>query len=187
MYNRCMEKSRSPHLGLAREYWKGLLKIGDLAIDATCGNGHDTLFLSELCSVIGLDIQTQAIQNTEILLAKHQKKALLYQLSHEAIDTLSPPSPPKLIVYNLGYLPRGDKSITTKTETTLESLKKSFEMLQSEGALSVICYPGHEEGFREEKVIVEWASHLPQGRSSVCYHQWINRPNSPSLLWIVKA
>jgi hypothetical protein len=187
MYNEEMEKTRSPHLSLAQKYWKGLLKIDDLAIDATCGNGHDTLFLSELCTVVGLDIQMIAIQNTEILLAKHQRKALLYQISHEAIDTLPLPCPPKLVVYNLGYLPKGDKTITTKSETTLESLIKSFNILPKGGALSVTCYPGHEEGFREEKMIVEWARYLPRDKSSVCYHQWINRPNSPSLLWISKA
>lgn len=182
-----MEIMHSPHLRLAKEYWKQLLKSCDLAIDATCGNGHDTLFLSELCTVIGLDIQTMALRNTENLLARHQKKAILHCLSHEAIDSLPLPHPPRLVVYNLGYLPHGDKSITTRMETTLESLKKSLDILAFGGALSITCYPGHDEGFREQKAIEEWAEALPSHRWSVCQHKWINRPKSPSLLWIVKG
>jgi hypothetical protein len=172
-----MEKIYSPHLKLAKQYWKEFLKNGDLAIDATCGNGHDTLFLSDLCSVIGMDIQSQALENTRALL---QKEVSLYLLSNEEIDSLPLPYPPRLIVYNLGYLPGGDKSITTQTEKTLISVKKSLELLAPGGALSITCYPGHEEGAREEKALEEWAATLP----SVKHHKW--GPKSPSLLWILK-
>jgi len=177
----------SPHLGLAKNYWKGLLKKGDLVIDATCGNGHDTLYLAGICSVIGLDIQDRAIRNTEILLKKHQKKGALYRLSHTDIDTLLLPHAPRLIVYNLGYLPQGDKSITTRTETTLESVTKGLKLVAPTGALSITCYPGHEEGQREEKALEEWAATLPSHQWSVCYHKWINRPRSPSFIWIGSA
>ena len=186
-YDMWMEKIYSPHLKLAKEYWKAHLKGSDLAIDATCGNGHDTLFLCELCSVIGLDIQQTAIQNTESLLAKHMKQAVLHRLSHEKIDTLPLPHPPNLIIYNLGYLPHGDKSITTQTESTLESVKKSLEMLAPGGALSITCYPGHDEGMREEKALEEWAASLPSDKWFVAHHKWPNRARAPSLLWILKT
>lgn len=179
-----METRFSPHLALAKKYWKSHLKPSDLAIDATCGNGHDALFLAEICSVIGLDIQNEAIQNTEALLERHQKKAALHRLSHVQIDALPLPYPPRLIVYNLGYLPQGDKSITTQMGSTLESVKKSLEILASDGALSITCYPGHDEGQREEKALEEWAAGLPARQWSVCHHKWLNRPRSPSLLWI---
>ena len=175
----------SPHLDLAKKYWEVLLKPEDLAIDATCGNGYDTLFLAGLCSVIGLDIQEQALANTEALLAKHQKEVSLHLLSHAAIDTLLLPFPPRLIVYNLGYLPRGDKAITTKVLSTLESVDKGLKLLAPEGALSITCYPGHEEGAKEEKVLEEWAMQLPPNEWSVRHHKWASR--SPSLLWISKA
>lgn len=187
MYHEVMEKIFSPHLKMAKDYWKGHLQQSDLAIDATCGNGHDTLFLSELCSVIGLDIQILAIQNTEALLAKHQKKAILHRLSHEKIDTLPLPHPPNLIVYNLGYLPHGNKSITTQTESTLESVKKSLEMLAPGGALSITCYPGHDEGLREEKALEAWAASLPSDKWSVTHHKWLNRERAPSLIWILQT
>ncbi len=174
----------SPHLKLAKSYWQNHLKSCDLAIDATCGNGHDTLFLAELCSVIGIDIQPRAIQNTAALLEQHQRKAVLQRLSHAHIDTLPLPHPPRLIIYNLGYLPQGDKSITTQTASTLESVNHSLALLAPDGALSITCYPGHEEGQREEKALETWAAALPSPRWSVCHHKWLNRPRSPSLLWI---
>ena len=181
-----MQKIFSPHLKLAKEYWKAHLKENDLAIDATCGNGHDTLFLSELCSVVGLDIQLMALKNTEELLTRHQKKAILQRLPHDQIDKLPLPFAPRLIVYNLGYLPSGDKSITTKTETTLESVKKSLEILAEDGAISITCYPGHDEGQKEEAALVTFLSSLPSCWS-ICHHRWLNRHRSPSLIWITKC
>ncbi len=187
MYNRWMEKKYAPHLTLAQSLWKEVLLPHDLAIDATCGNGNDTLFLADLCTVVGLDIQMSAIQNTEMLLERHQKRAILHRLSHAEIDQLPLPHPPKLIVYNLGYLPKGDKTITTQTETTLESVQKGADLLAEGGALSITCYPGHDEGAKEEKCLEEWASALPSKEWTVCHYRWINRPRSPSLIWVRKV
>lgn len=173
-----------PHLILAKETWKNFLKKCDLAIDATCGNGHDTLFLAELCSVIGLDIQEAAIQNTEELLKKHAKEVVLQRISHEKIDEVPLPRSPQLIVYNLGYLPKGDKRITTMTESTLASVKKGLELLAPGGALSITCYPGHDEGSKEEKALETWAAGLFSDRWLVCHHKWLNRKGAPSWLWI---
>jgi hypothetical protein len=174
----------SPHLQMAKEQWKHFLKESDIAIDATCGNGHDTLFLSELCSVIGLDIQGEAIEKTAQLLEEHGKKAILHRISHEKIDELPLPHPPRLIVYNLGYLPGGNKGMTTMVETTLASVKKGLELLAPNGALSITCYPGHDEGLKEEKALEEWASSLAQELWYVSHHKWLNRKRAPSLLWI---
>ena len=179
-----MQTSASPHLFLAKELWKNFLQFSDIAIDATCGNGNDTLFLAGLCTVIGIDIQPVAIQSTADLLERHGKKALLQRLSHEHLDQLPLPHPPKLIVYNLGYLPRGDKTLTTKVETTLASVKKGLDLLAPAGALSITCYPGHEEGAKEEKKLLEWATQLGSDRYLVCHHTWLNRKGAPSLLWI---
>lgn len=175
------------HLQLAKDFWRGHLRPHDYAIDATCGNGNDTLFLAQLCHVIGLDIQPQAIQNTEELLAKHGKKAVLHRLSHALIDQIPLPHPPRLIVYNLGYLPRGDKSLTTLTQTTLESVQKSVELLADDGALSITCYPGHDEGLKEEEALLRFAESLPSHEWAVSHHRWINRLRAPSLLWIARV
>jgi len=185
----------SPHLQLAKQYWTQHLKPGDAAIDATCGNGHDILFLSQLLlnhpesMVIGLDIQSAAIANTDQLLqrslsSEQLKRVLLHRLSHTEIDTIPLLLPPRLIVYNLGYLPGGDKSITTQTSSSLKSIETSLKMLAPDGALSITCYPGHGEGEKEEKALLSFAESLPSPKWSVCYHKWLNRPRSPSLIWI---
>jgi len=185
-----MEKKFSPHLALAQNYWKGHLRAGDVAIDATCGNGNDTLFLSGLLTeglVVALDIQSQAIENTARLLEQHQiRRVLLHQISHAEIGQILFPSPPRLIVYNLGYLPRGDKSITTQTDSTLESVKKSLQIAAVDGAVSITCYPGHDEGEREELALIDFVKMLPADQWSVCHHKWLNRPRSPSFIWIVR-
>ena len=178
-----MEKIFAPHLALAKNYWQRLLQPNDVAIDATCGNGHDALFLSSLCHVVALDIQPEAIAKTGEL----APKALLHRISHAEIDRIPLPQAPRLIVYNLGYLPGGNKSITTQTESTIESVRKGLEILAADGALSITCYPGHDEGLKEEKALLEWAEALPSQKFSVCYHKWINRPRSPTLLWIRRS
>jgi hypothetical protein len=89
-------------------------------------------------------------------------------------------------VYNLGYLPGGKKSITTQTDTTLESVKLSLELLADDGAISITCYPGHEEGAREEKELLAFAETLSSKEWNVCQHKWLNRPRSPSLLWLLR-
>jgi len=179
-----MEKTFSPHLTLAKTYWKDHIQPNDIAIDATCGNGHDTLFLSEICTVIGLDIQEKALQNTQKLLQKHQKNATLHLLSHALIDTLSFSYAPRLIVYNLGYLPHADKTLTTKTDSTIESVRKSLQILAKDGAISITCYPGHSEGEKEQSALEIFISELPSDRWKVTHHKWCDRPKAPSLIWI---
>jgi SAM-dependent methyltransferase len=173
-----------PHLLLAKDYWRRHLKPGDFAIDATCGNGHDTLFLSQLLSeglVFGIDIQEAALQKTEKLLGG-AKNVQLFRQSHA--DPIPVPKPPRLVVYNLGYLPGGDKSITTMTGSTLQSIRQSLSLLDAGGAISITCYPGHHEGMLEESKILAFIKNL-----KYTYHQWDSAPittghRRPSLLWI---
>ena len=180
---------------MAHAYWAKHLQPTDTAIDATCGNGNDTLFLSQLLLknpeslVIGLDVQTAAIANTDALLQKslspdQMKRVLLHRLCHSEIQTIPVPQPPRLIVYNLGYLPRGDKSFTTQTPSTLKSIQQSLEMIAFDGAVSITCYPGHEEGEKEERAILAFLEKPPSHRWNVCYHKWLNRLRAPSLIWI---
>ena len=177
---------RSPHLNLAKKYWQEHVQPNDLAIDATCGNGHDTLFLAQLGQqVFAFDIQEKAIQKTQELLTLFQKEATLHQLSHAKMGEISFPKKPRLIVYNLGYLPKGDKQLTTKTETTLESIKESLSLLSEGGALSITCYPGHEEGEKEERAILDFLSTLPSHKWLICHHRYINRLKGPSFFWVL--
>src|SRR5438046_2446562 len=105
------------HLDLAHQIWAKAAQPGDWAIDATCGKGHDTLFLAPHSEgVIGLDIQEKALENTRNLVTGNEKVHLFCQ-SHETLPDLAKPI--KLIVYNLGYLPGSDKALTTQVQSTL--------------------------------------------------------------------
>lgn len=187
----------SSHLKLAHQYWAALLHPGDIVIDATCGNGHDTLYLAKILfaknsesTLYALDLQAKAIEETRDRLQKnvpeHFQKVKLLQACHSQFPAELASASVKLIVYNLGYLPGSDKTVTTMSDTTLMSLSRAMHLIQPGGALSITCYPGHPEGKKEEEQIVEWVSKIPYLEWTCCHHRWINRQNAPSLLFMQK-
>jgi hypothetical protein len=175
----------SSHLSFAHTLWKKHLYSYDWAIDATCGNGRDTLVLAHLLpegGVIGLDIQLRAIVETQTYVGQ-RANVILHHRCHSEIGAIFCPKKPRLIVYNLGYLPKGDKKMTTMTETTLQSLQGAIEILAEDGALSITCYPGHPEGAREEGAVRAWADHFGE---SACYYYPLQRKRAPTLFWIAR-
>ncbi len=170
-----------PHLEQAHLYWKNLLNPHDTVIDATCGNGKDTAYLATLVphgKVIAIDVQEAALQKARQL--RPPNTVFLHQ-SHTSFPRLFHV---KLIVYNLGYLPGGDKTITTMTTSTLQSLEAATELIIPGGALSITCYPGHPEGLIEAEKVTEWAHKLNFLKWDVTRHQW--RTRSPNLFFITK-
>jgi hypothetical protein len=205
----------SPHLTTAQAYWKLQLDTSSQeaksqwVIDATCGNGHDTLFLAQNLlknylpshddgsknhsenGIISLDIQKEAIESTWARLKENfdetqLDKIHLYQQSHASFPAIAFLHPIKLIVYNLGYLPGSDKKLTTLVDTTLTSLEQATQLIIPGGMISVMCYPGHPEGKLEEQALLNLTGNLPRKQYLVCYHQWINKSASPSLILIKK-
>ena len=185
------------HLDKAHSYWEKIVQPGDHVIDATCGNGHDTLKLCHLAlsqaggSVYGFDNQKQAVVATQKLLETlppaMQQKCVIEHRCHSTFPENFKMESFKLIVYNLGYLPGGDKVMTTQSSTTIQSLLRAQDLLMHGGVLSVTCYPGHPEGAIEEKTLIEFAQSLSPKEWSCCHHQWVNRCLAPSLLLIQKA
>src|ERR1700728_1018649 len=142
--------SFKPHIELAHRYWQEMVGPHDLVIDATCGNGYDTLFLASLKPkmLYAIDIQSQAIQETSKRLYKdfspeEMNNIKVLQMSHETFPAEIQPHSIKLIVYNLGYLPKGNKTQTTLAETTVRSLQSALSLICDNGIISVTCYPGH--------------------------------------------
>lgn len=191
------KSSYKPHLEMARHYWQSVVKPGDTVIDATCGNGQDTLTLCNLVfdeknagSIYAIDIQPQALINTKSLLEKHVSPATLSNIQFlQQCHTILPhlPESVKLIVYNLGYLPRDNKECTTTAESTLQSLTAAMPLIQPNGAISLMFYPGHLEGEQEEKLILEFVSTLDRTKWICCHHRWVNRLRSPSFLFMKKT
>ncbi|MDJ0651475.1 MAG: class I SAM-dependent methyltransferase [Simkaniaceae bacterium] len=172
-------------LTFAHEEWKKHLDPGDRAIDATCGNGYDTLVLSKLnlSHLYVFDIQAKALQATRNRLGS--QKNISYHLGcHSLFSGVK--APIDLIVYNLGYLPRGDKSLTTQTATTLKSLKNGLQLLSPRGLISITLYPGHPEGEREKKALLAHVSTFSPKNFQVSRYSILNRSKAPSLLLIKK-
>jgi ribosomal protein L11 methylase PrmA len=174
---------------LAHLEWVKILKAGDTVIDATVGNGRDTLAIAKMLqgqgTIIGYDIQPQALENAKNLFEKelnqeHLRCITLKKQSHETFDEANV----KLIVYNLGYLPGGDKNLTTKVESTLTSLKNACLAINQSGMISVTCYPGHEEGEKEERAVLEWTKTLCPKSWCITVFSWANRQKAPSLVLI---
>lgn len=186
------------HLETAHQWWKAIVQQGDIVIDATCGNGQDTLILAQLAltphsgKVIALDIQKDAIEQTQHRLQEKlsvdlYKRVQFHHRCHSRIPTEIAASSVKLIVYNLGYLPGGNKSKTTIVETTLASLTQTQQLIMPSGMISITCYPGHAEGKREEDALLQYAA-LMSAKDWICHYQrQINRPLSPSLLLLQRV
>ena len=186
------------HIDLAHHYWSLLLEVGDTVIDATCGNGLDTLFLARQCldkdkgRLITIDIQMKALIQAKELLISEVSEEILSRIyfvhqCHSIFPISLIENNVKLVVYNLGYLPKGEKSITTKVDTTLSSIQSALQLISPGGTISITCYPGHEEGKREQEVIMNLVQSLDPREWSCCLHQWLNRTSAPSLLLIQKA
>lgn len=178
---------------LAHAYWKDYLTAGDTAIDATCGNGHDTLFIANCCisetkgKLYSIDIQKQALEQARTLLSKALPKRSLERVvfiqgCHSHFPKEIAARTVKLIVYNLGYLPGGDKNVTTSFETTLRSIEEAMTLITNDGLISITCYPGHPAGKIEQGKILELVKQLDPWKWISCHHVWTNRNQAPSLI-----
>jgi SAM-dependent methyltransferase len=138
------------------------------AIDATCGNGHDTLFLLELgfAQLVGFDIQDRALLATQERCKNYSVDRLtLVNESHsmlaETIHDLKLSSHKlSCVVFNLGYLPSGDKAIATQSRSTLEALDQACSALANGGLISLLCYPGHPHGVEETADLIQALTNL---------------------------
>lgn len=159
-----------------------------VAVDGTCGKGNDTLWLSKhFAKVYGFDIQEEAISMTREKLQKAGADNVeLICDGHENMGKYVKEKP-KVILFNLGYLPGGDKSLTTQVETTMEALKAALDLLAVSGLLSVTMYQGHSQGYLERLKILEWARGLDTQMYHCVHTDMINQPAMPpEILWITK-
>ena len=170
---------------------RDFVKEGYKVLDCTIGNGNDTLDLANLVGdngkVYGFDIQSMAIEITKNKLkAKSlENRVLLIKDSHEYIDKYIFEEL-DLIIYNLGYLPGGDKSIKTNSSTTVKSVKKALNLLKSNGLLLITSYTGHEGGKEEKAELESYLKSLDQKYANVLEFNFINQKNNPPILYGVE-
>ncbi|WP_226656156.1 class I SAM-dependent methyltransferase [Pseudalkalibacillus hwajinpoensis] len=175
-------------LPFTRTLLEAVLTEGDIAIDGTCGNGHDTLFLAESVGksgkVYGFDIQQEAIKSTEKRLvdAEQSSQVSLFHESHASINHQIDShhvGNVSAAIFNLGYLPGGDKSIVTRPEETIQAVSDILKLLRSGGLLILVVYPGHPEGKMESEKVTKFTTGLNQSDYQVLKYQFINQINDP--------
>ena len=165
----------------------GQSKDVKIAVDMTAGNGNDSKFILENLkpeTLYAFDIQKEAMDNTLDLLGDTQNFKFILD-SHENIEKYIQDKV-DLVVYNLGYLPRGDKSITTHGDSTINSLKKAMEMLNKNGKIVITVYPGHPEGLKEAGDLADFLSTLDQHRYIVMRISYDNKINKPPFIYIIE-
>ncbi len=167
------------------------LKEGDVAVDFTMGNGYDTLFLSQTVGkegkVYAFDIQASALESTRDRLIQNgapENYTLIHDSHHNVKNYVK--TPIKAGMFNLGYLPGGDKSITTKRDTTLSAVETAISMLDRDGILLIAVYPGHQEGEIEGELIGQMLSQLDRKKFCCVKFRIINSPTS-SYFYIVES
>ena len=175
----------------AEELHNEAIGPGMTVIDATMGNGGDTerlcRLVGEMGRVIAFDVQAQAVERTRARLeaAGLLARAELHLAGHERVREFVT-EPVDAAVFNLGWLPGGDKSVTTRVETTLAALDGCLALLRPHGLLTVCAYPGHDEGSAELARVWEWARGLDGRRFAAMERAYLNQPSAPPVLLAVQ-
>ena len=171
-------------LDLQKHFILTHLKEGDVAVDFTMGNGYDTEFLSKTVGesghVYAFDIQAQAVEST----AKHLREVgcpdnytLIHDSHHNVKNYVKEPI--KAGMFNLGWLPGGDKSITTLRETTLPAIRDAISLMDRDAILNIAVYPGHKEGDAEGQMILDYLAGISRHRVCATLVKIVNSPTSP--------
>jgi len=180
-----------------------------LAVDATCGNGHDTCFLarqlaaactdSQAYSVLSFDIQPAALDSarrlTDSLPEAERGRIMFLRQSHDQLTAVlherraglfasGVASRLAVVMYNLGFLPRSDKRVTTRKDTTLASLDQAASALDPDGLLAVHAYAGHPGGPEELAAVEAWCADLPFAKWLVMRYAACNKARNPEALFL---
>jgi hypothetical protein len=167
------------------------LHASDVAIDATVGNGHDSAFLLAQVGttghVYGFDIQIAAIAATRQRLGQAANVTLIHASHAQLADHIPAHHAQRITtcMFNLGYLPGGDKRIITQTASTLAALTAASHLLANNGLLTILAYPGHPNGDQETRHVAEWCRHLPPEQFTCrVVDSDVDNPAAPRL-WVV--
>ena len=178
-------------LPFARKLLTTHIDANSIVVDATCGNGNDTLFLAQHVThghVYGFDVQQAAIQATREKTADHSNVTLVHQ-GHEHVATAIPAQHHgniRAAIFNLGYLPKGDKAIVTQPNTTVAAIEQLLEMLAPKGIIVLVIYHGHPEGKVERDALLEYLAHIDQQTAHVLQYGFINQANCPPFICAIE-
>lgn len=164
-------------------------KKGLSLIDATCGNGFDTLFLCNVAGITGsvtaFDVQNDAINRTKILLENNLsfKNYKLINASHEFINKYVTNA--DVCIFNLGYLPFSDKKIKTNGESTVSAINNILPLLNENGRIYIASYLTHDNG-EEYNKIMTFLSSMNNYSYNVLHIKLLNKNNNPPEIFIIE-
>lgn len=160
-------------------------------VDATAGNGHDTVFLAENshpdCRVYAFDIQQKALDSTKSLATEAGvvDKVELVLDSHANVEHYID-GEIDVAMFNLGYLPSGDHSLTTSVDSTMEAIRKMIERLSVGGVISIVSYSGHEAGAVEQDMLWQELRALPVRYYTVSTFRMMNHKKTAPMLFVIE-
>lgn len=173
------------------QYAQTLLKMsvseGDIAVDATAGNGYDTLFLANLVGddgyVYAFDVQKEAVDATlhRLLDNALEHRAIVLKDGHENVEKYVH-KPVAAAIFNLGYLPGSNHEIVTQPNTTIQAIESLLKLLKIGGIIVLVVYHGHEGGKEERDEVIQFVSELPQKHVHVLRYEFINQKNDPPFI-----
>ncbi len=165
----------------------GQVAPGDICIDATMGNGNDTVLLSKLAGaqgkVLAFDIQEEALKHTQRRLIQEgcDKNYELILDSHEHIGSYAESAAVSCITFNFGYLPGGDHRIATQAASSVCAIESGLRLLKKNGLMTLGIYSGGDSGFAERDAILQYVTNLDPGKFLVILSEYANRPNHPPI------
>jgi len=171
---------------MVQDILKNVVEKGDTVVDATCGNGYDTVFLARLVGeegkVYAFDVQSQAIETTKDRLRENGllENVILINEGHQYMDRFVE-GPIACAMFNLGYLPGSDHKVMTNWENTVTALSKAMELLKQGGLITVIIYYGKDTGYEEKDKVLAYLSGIDSNRYTVLKLDFYNRINDPPI------
>jgi predicted methyltransferase len=180
----------------AQQLIQSAVSGSDTVVDATVGNGMDTVFLAkcvgESGKVYGFDIQQEALDNTRQRITEEGLIPLNINLINESHANMLGSIPASeqgkiaAVMFNLGYLPGCDHQIITRPESTIPALEAAVQLLRKGGIITIVLYPGHPGGQEEAEQVSVWAAKLLQREYQVIHYQFLNQRNHPPYLIAVQ-
>lgn len=167
------------------------VKHGDIVVDATLGNGHDTVFLANLVGetgrVYGFDVQADAVLAAEERLRSHGllDRVTLFHKGHENLYECVPKEYDGKItgaIFNLGYLPGSDKTVVTKPDSTIAAVEQLLQIMAPEGIIVIVIYHGHPGGAQERDQLMKYCEQVDQNAAHVLQYRFINQKNNPPFI-----
>ncbi|TQR18020.1 class I SAM-dependent methyltransferase [Psychrobacillus vulpis] len=174
-------------LPFAKDLLSKVITKGDIVVDATAGNGYDTVFLAELVGETGhvyaFDVQAEAIKSTQekLIQANLHSRSTLILDGHENVSTYVQ-SEIAAAIFNLGYLPGSNLEIVTKGKSTIQALESLLGMLKVGGIIVLVVYHGHIGGKEEKDALMNYVQQLPQSFAHVLSYQFLNQQNNPPFI-----